>query len=72
MPLRATVVPMILVIDKTLIIKLREDVSVWPVYITIGNISCDVRQKQTVLSKLLLGFILVFKDITKSIDDEEA
>jgi len=72
LPLGATVVPMILVTDKTLITKLRGDVSVWLVYITIGNISCNVCQKQTVLSKLLLGFILVFKDITKSIDNKEA
>ena len=43
MPLEAIVVPVILVIDKTLITKLREDVSVWPVYITIGNISRDIR-----------------------------
>ncbi len=72
MPPGATVVPMILVTDKTLITKLREDVSTWPVYITIGNISRDVCRKQTVLSKLLLGFIPVFKDITKSIDNKEA
>ncbi len=72
MPPGATVVPVILATDKTLITKLRGDVSTWPVYITIGNISRDIRRKQTVPSKLLLGFILVFKDITKSADNEEA
>ena len=72
MPPGATVVPVILATDKTLITKLRGDVSTWPVYITIGNISRDIRRKQTVLSKLLLGFILVFKDITKSVDNKEA
>ena len=42
MPLEAIVVPIILIIDKMLIIKLREDVSIWLVYIIISNISCDI------------------------------
>jgi hypothetical protein len=45
LPRGATVVPIIIGTDKTLMTKLRGDVNVWPVYITIGNLPRVVRRK---------------------------
>ena len=45
LPPGATIVPVILASDKTLMTKLRGDQSVWPVYMTIGNLSRKVRRR---------------------------
>ena len=68
--LGATVVSIIIGTDKTLMTKLYGNVSAWPVYLTIGNLSRTLRRKQTLLSKLLVGFIPITKDITKKLDNE--
>jgi hypothetical protein len=68
----ATVVPIILSSDKTLMTKLQGDQTAWPVYITIGNINRGLRRQQTVPSILLLGFLPVIKAVTKNSDNEMA
>ncbi len=70
LPPGATVVPIILATDKTLMTKLRGDQSAWPVYLTIGNLSRKVRRKQTVPSVLLLGLLPICKNITKMSDQD--
>jgi hypothetical protein len=66
LPPNATVVPIMLSSDKTMLSQHRGDVSVWPVYLTIGNLSSTARRKQTVPGAILLGLIPVTKAINQS------
>ena len=61
LPDGATVVPIILSSDKTMLSQHRGDISVWPVYLTIGNLNSATRRKQTVPGSILLGLIPVVK-----------
>ena len=57
LPDRATVVPLLLATDKTVLTQHHGDTAAWPVYLTIGNLSRQLRRKQTRPSSILLGFI---------------
>jgi hypothetical protein len=57
LPDGATVVPVILAVDKTQLSLLSGDVAAWPVYITIGNLSREARRRKTTPGTLLAGFI---------------
>ncbi|TAQ90574.1 hypothetical protein B7494_g1099 [Chlorociboria aeruginascens] len=72
LPSGATVVPIILATDKTLMTHLRGDRVAWPVYMTIGNLPRRIRRKQTLLATLLIGLLPISKDITKLSDLEMA
>ena len=39
----ATIIPLILASNKTMLTKLSGDRSVWPVYLTIGNLNMETR-----------------------------
>ena len=71
LPPGATIIPVILGTDKTLMTKLRGDVNAWPIYMTIGNFSRALRRKQNLLSKILLGFIPENKKTTTKDEDRE-
>ena len=53
----ATVVPLLLATDKTMLTQHRGDLTMWPVYITIGNLDVATRKSQTRPSMVLLGLI---------------
>ena len=72
LPPGATVVPVILASDKTQLTRFAGDVSPWPVYLTIGNFSRELRRRQTVPSKILIGFIPKVKTGTRRVDDRRA
>jgi hypothetical protein len=72
LPHGATVVPVILGSDKTQLTHFHGDVSAWPVYVTIGNLSREIRRAQAVPSILLLGFIPVVKKVTRNTFQKEA
>jgi hypothetical protein len=72
LPPGATIVPVIISSDKTLMTHLRGDQSVWPLYITVGNLSRSARRKQTVPSTLLLGLLPISKEVTKQSDEKMA
>jgi len=57
--------------DKTQLTHFYSNVSTWPVYVTIGNLSHEIRRAQVVLSILLLGFILVVKKVTRNTFQKE-
>lgn len=57
LPDGATVVPIILAVDKTQLSLLSGDVAAWPVYLVIGNLSREARRRKTTPGTLLAGFI---------------
>ena len=53
----ATIIPLILASDKTMLTKLSGDQSLWPVYLTIGNLDMETRRQRARPSIILLGLI---------------
>ena len=59
LPEGATVIPLIIATDKTLLTQHHGDVLAWPVYLTIGNLDRRTRRSQTRPAQVLLGFLPV-------------
>jgi hypothetical protein len=59
LPDDATIVPLLLASDKTVLTQHRGDKSAWPIYLTIGNLSNRVRRTPSKTALILLGFIPV-------------
>ena len=58
-PENGTIIPLLLASDKTLMTRLHGDLSLWPVYVTIGNLDCAARKSQLRPTLILLGLIPV-------------
>ncbi|KAF8439423.1 hypothetical protein L210DRAFT_3402220 [Boletus edulis BED1] len=61
LPAGATVAPVILASNKTELSRFKGDKTAWPVYLTIGNLSKDVRRELSSHASVLLGYLLVSK-----------
>jgi hypothetical protein len=59
LPTDATIIPLLLASDKTVLTQHHGDKSAWPVYLTIGNLSNKIRRTPSQPSLILLGFIPV-------------
>ena len=64
--------PIILSSDKTQLSVFQGDKSAWPVYLTVGNISKEVRRQPSAHATILLGYLPVaklecFKESTRSL-----
>ncbi|KAI0709807.1 hypothetical protein C8Q76DRAFT_624659 [Earliella scabrosa] len=57
LPPDATIAPVILSSDKTMLSRFSGDKQAWPVYLTIGNISKSVRRQPSKHATVLLGYI---------------
>lgn len=61
LPVNATIVPLLLATDKTVLTQHHGDLSMWPVYLTIGNLNVKTRKSQIRPGMVLLGLIPVVK-----------
>ncbi|KIK24337.1 hypothetical protein PISMIDRAFT_10321 [Pisolithus microcarpus 441] len=61
LPEGAVVAPVILSLDKTSLSQFSRDKKAWPVYLTIGNISEDVRCQVSAHTTVLIGYLPVSK-----------
>ncbi|KAJ7060890.1 hypothetical protein C8F01DRAFT_988007 [Mycena amicta] len=60
-PVGHTVCPVILATDETQLSNFSGDKKAWPVYLSIGNLSMDVRRKPSLRGTVLIGYMPVSK-----------
>ncbi|KAG6839374.1 hypothetical protein C0991_003198 [Blastosporella zonata] len=72
LPGGVTIAPLILSSDKTQLSQFRGDKKAWPVYLTIGNISKELRRQPSAHATILIGYLPAaklgcFSDATRSL-----
>ncbi|EIW79697.1 hypothetical protein CONPUDRAFT_43595, partial [Coniophora puteana RWD-64-598 SS2] len=75
LPDGAVVAPVILASDKTALSQFSGNKSAWPVYMTLGNISKEVRHQPSKCATVLIGYIPVtklecFSETTRSLEGQ--
>lgn len=59
------IVPILILSDKIIISLSYENLTLWPIYITIGNLDVNIWQSQKLSRTLLLGFIFIIYEQSK-------
>lgn len=62
LPDGATVVPLLIAVDKTILTQHHGDLAAWPMYLTIGNLDNQTRRQQRRPSLIPIGFLPVTAD----------
>lgn len=57
----ATIIPVLLASDKTQLSTIADNLALWPVYLTIGNLNHETRKQHKRPNGLLLGLIPIHK-----------
>jgi hypothetical protein len=68
LPNGATIVPLLISTDKTLMTQHQGDRSTWPVFLTIGNLHSTIRRSQTMPGMILLGELPIYKEVKRAKD----
>ena len=68
---QATIIPILIWSDKTVIILDHEDQILWPIYIIIGNLDAKTWQSQKRLVTLFLSFILIIHKQSKNANNKD-
>ena len=61
LPSSATITPLILSSDKTQLMRFQGDKKAWLVYLSIGNISKNIRHQPSTHTTILVGCLPVVK-----------
>ena len=62
LPDGATVVPLLIAVDKTILTQHHGDLAAWLIYLTIGNLDNQTRRQQRRPSLIPIGFLPVTAD----------
>jgi hypothetical protein len=62
LPDEATIVPLLVAVDKTTLTQHHGDLAAWPIYLTIGNLDHQTRRQQSRPSLILIGFLPIAAD----------
>ena len=57
----ATIIPVLLATDKTVLTEHAGDIAQWPVYLTIGNLSHEIRRSRVKPGGMMVGLIPIYK-----------
>ncbi len=70
-PLQATIIPILISSDITVIIFRHGDQTLWSVYITIGNLDTKTRQSQKWSGILLLDYISIIHERSEDANNKD-
>ena len=68
---QATIIPILISSDKTVMSLSHGDQTLWPVYITIGNLDAKTRRSQKRLGTLLLGSIPIIHERSEDANNKD-
>ena len=71
LPAGATIIPILLPSDKTVMSLSHEDQVLWPVYVTIGNLDTKTCRSQNRPGTLLLGSIPIVHERTEDSNNKD-
>ena len=54
-------IPILLALDKIVLIEYVRDIAQWPVYLTIGNLSHEIQRSRIRPGEIMIGLILIHK-----------